>query len=62
MSSFTETYLYDPEIFTNGKQLDAITVQEHFRHVTDSSAGQKFRTFKWDFFLASLEEIGTLWK
>ena len=26
------------------------------------SPGQKFRTFKWDFFLDSLEEIGKLWK
>ena len=26
------------------------------------SLGQTFRTFKWDFFLAFLEEIGNLWK
>ncbi len=26
------------------------------------SLGQKFRTFKWDFFLASMEVIGKLWK
>ena len=28
----------------------------------DYSLRQKFRTFKWDFFLGSLEEIDKLWK